>query len=359
MRLLLVEPYHSGSHRAWAEGYAATSGHEVRLLTHPGRWWKWRMRGAAVTLAGSLADLDGWIPDAVLVSDMVDLGHFRTLARPFIGGAPTAIYFHKSQLTYPDPPGTTPDDSYALINWVSVLAADRVLFNSGYHQDAFFSALPGLLAKVPDLAHTRLIAGVEARSVVLPVGVDLSWVQARTDRDGPPRILWSHRWEFDKDPEAFADAIGRLVDRGRDFELVLLGTRPPHTPPALQRIRKVAADHIVYDGHAPTDLYRELVTASDIVVSTAIQEFFGISVVEATAAGCLPVLPRRLSYPWLIPDAFHDEVLYDEGQLAAALDRALERQRSPDGLANAMTRFSWEVLAPEYDRLLEELAQEG
>ncbi len=39
MKVLLVEPYFGGSHRSWAEGYAATSRHEVRPITHPGRWW--------------------------------------------------------------------------------------------------------------------------------------------------------------------------------------------------------------------------------------------------------------------------------------------------------------------------------
>lgn len=58
MRILLVEPYHTGFHRAWAEGFARHSSHDVRLLTHPGRSWKWRMRGSALTLARSLVALD-------------------------------------------------------------------------------------------------------------------------------------------------------------------------------------------------------------------------------------------------------------------------------------------------------------
>ncbi|MBK9052142.1 MAG: DUF3524 domain-containing protein [Chloroflexi bacterium] len=45
MKLLLISPYHSGSHKAWAEGYARHSQHEVRLLTLPGQFWKWRLQG--------------------------------------------------------------------------------------------------------------------------------------------------------------------------------------------------------------------------------------------------------------------------------------------------------------------------
>lgn len=355
MRVLLVEPYYSGSHRAWADGYVRHSSHDVRLITHPGRWWKWRMKGGAVTLAASLESLEGWAPDVVLVSDMIDLAHFRVLARPHIGDPPTALYFHESQLTYPVAPGTSPDHSYSLTNWISACAADAVLFNSGYHRQVFFERLAGFLAAFPDMGHEHLIQDVESRSDVLPVGVDLAWVHPRSTGRGTPRILWNHRWEYDKDPEAFADAVEHLLRIGVDFELVLVGPRPGRIPAALARIREVAGDRIVHDGEAPTPTYRKLVAGSDIVVSTSRQEFFGISVVEAIASGCRPVLPDRLSYPWLIPGEYHDEVLYPEGELGPALVRALQRPRAPEPLAEAMMRFDWTEMAPDYDSRLEEL----
>lgn len=359
MRVLLVEPYYDGSHRAWADGYLEHSAHDVRLISHPGRWWKWRMRGAAVTLAAALRDLDGWQPNVVMASDMVDLAHFRALARPFIGEAPVALYFHESQLTYPDPPGVPADDSYALTNWISAYSADWVFFNSGYHRDNFFESLPDLLRRFPDHRHDHLIAEVVTRSEVLPVGVDLAWLPKRSHRSGPPRILWNHRWEHDKDPDVFAEAIERLVDMGRPFELVLLGPRSNKTPPALDRIRHIAGKRIIHDGAPPTAAYRKLVAESDIVVSTARQEFFGVSVVEAIATGCRPVLPNRLSYPWLIPEQHHERVLYQEDRLLPALVDALADPSAPEELAETMHRFSWEKMAPLYDDHLEVLARPG
>lgn len=357
MRLLLVEPYYAGSHRAWADGYVKHSAHDVRLITHPGRWWKWRMRGAAITLAASLASLDGWRPDVVMVSDMIDLAHFKTLARTFIGDAPMVLYFHESQLTYPDPPGAIADDSYALINWISAYTADYVFFNSGYHQDVFFESIPAFLRRFPDHRHDQLIAEVRARSEVLPVGVDLSRIPERSNRSGFPRILRNHRWEYDKDPDAFADAIERVVDMGIVFELVLAGARSPKTPLALDRIRDAAGERIVHDGATPTSTYHKLVVESDIVVSTARQEFFGVSVVEAVAAGCRPVLPNRLSYPWLIPQLHHDNVLYEERQLVPALVNALADPAPAVDLPQSMNQFSWEAVAPLYDARMERIAQ--
>jgi hypothetical protein len=50
------------------------------------------------------------------------------------------------------------------------------------------------------------------------------------------------------------------------------------------------------------------------VVSTAIQEFFGIAVVAAIYCRCFPVLPRRLAYPEVTPEASHEACLYDDFQ---------------------------------------------
>lgn len=81
-------------------------------------------------------------------------------------------------------------------------------------------------------------------------------------------------------------------------------------------------------------------------MSASRQEFFGVSVVEAMASGYRPVLPDRLSYPGLIPDEYHDEVLYPEGEFGPALARALQRPRAPEPLAEAMMRFDWTRMAP-------------
>ena len=47
--------------------------------------------------------------------------------------------------------------------------------------------------------------------------------------------------------------------------------------------------------------YWEWLHKADWVLSTADHEFFGIAVVEALFAGCLPWLPERLSYRELLP----------------------------------------------------------
>ncbi|HSR31236.1 MAG TPA: DUF3524 domain-containing protein, partial [Anaerolineae bacterium] len=145
----MVEPYYTGSHQAWADGYRAHSRHDVRLLTLPGRFWKWRMQGGAVTLAHKVRALNER-PDLVLASDMLNLPVFLTLAGEGLATMPVALYFHENQLTYPLQSGEKRDLHYGFINFVSALRADAVLFNSAYHLEAFFEELPRLLKHFPD-----------------------------------------------------------------------------------------------------------------------------------------------------------------------------------------------------------------
>ncbi len=54
MNFLFLEPFYGGSHRDFADGLIAHSRHRIDLVTLPARFWKWRMRGAALYLAGKI-----------------------------------------------------------------------------------------------------------------------------------------------------------------------------------------------------------------------------------------------------------------------------------------------------------------
>ena len=174
-QVLVVEPYFSGSHQAWAAGYRDHSTHSVELLTLPGRFWKWRMFGGSLTLGRLAAERP--TPDVLMVSDMVDLPSFLGHAGHNIASVKTVLYMHENQLTYPLSPTARDDLAYAYMNWSSMVRADEVWFNSQFHLDAVFSALPRFLRHFPDHRHTGLLDSVQAKSQVVPVGVDLGWVQ--------------------------------------------------------------------------------------------------------------------------------------------------------------------------------------
>ena len=101
MRILIVEPYFTGSHASWAEGYVCNSRHEVEILKLSGAYWKWRMHGGAVTLARQFLDSGKRPPDVILATDMLDVTTFQALTRSVTANTPFAMYFHENQLTYP------------------------------------------------------------------------------------------------------------------------------------------------------------------------------------------------------------------------------------------------------------------
>ena len=82
-QVVLVESYYGGSHRAWVDSWVRHSRPEISLVTHPDEFWRWRMRGGAVTLAADFADLvaANGAPDAVVVSGLVDVASFAGHAR--------------------------------------------------------------------------------------------------------------------------------------------------------------------------------------------------------------------------------------------------------------------------------------
>ena len=359
MRVLLIEPYFGGSHRAWAEGFRDHSSHEVTLIALPARWWRWRMRGAAVTIAERVAEVAdaGYRPDVVLVSSMIDLGLLRALLDGIWDRVPTALYFHESQLTYPDSPQLEPDLSYGFINWTSALAADRVFFNSAYHLEVFFGEVDRMLRGFPDHRHSHLVEEVRARSSVLPVGIDLSWVGERSDPGHRPLVLWNHRWEHDKAPDVFFEAVRELVDEEVAFDLAVCGESFRQVPEEFLSAACDLGGRMVQFGHAPLETYRSILMRSDVVVSTARQEFFGVAVMEAIAAGARPVLPNRLSYPHLVPESCV-EVLYPDGGLVAALRTAiLDGERfDREALIERARSFGWDRVVDRYDREMTELS---
>lgn len=377
MHLWLVSPYHTGSHQAWAEGYIRHTRHTITPLTMAGRFWKWRMQGGAIELAAQATQLleAGNTPDAILTTDMLNLPAWLGLVRGKLPShVPVALYMHENQLTYPWRPGEGRDLTYAMINWLSQLTADAVIFNSRYHHDAWFGELPNLLKHYPDYNHLRLVNAVQARGHVLPVGIEALAIAhiASRQRVAPthqspnfsglsaPLILWNQRWEHDKRPDRFFALLHRLRAAGVRFRLAVAGENFRQMPAEFEAARVQLADVIEHWGYIESrEEYLALLAHADLVISTADHEFFGISVLEAIAAGAFPILPARLSYPELIPPAQHAWCLYkDEDELDDKVQSRLHHPLpTPPALqATVLARFDWCSVAAAYDDFLAGLA---
>ena len=361
MKITLLAPYYTGSHAAWADGLARTSRHEVELLSLSGYFWKWRMHGGAVTLARRFLDA-GAQPDMLLTTDMLDLTTFLALTRRHTANLPVALYMHENQLTYPLRPGEKRDLHYGFINYASMMAADRVLFNSTYHRESIFDELPRLLKHFPDYNELGSLEPLREKSQVLPLGIDL----ARYDvfrpaehRSGPPLILWNHRWEYDKNPGEFFRVLFQLADEGLEFQVALAGENNRQIPAEFETARERLGERVVHYGFAEDfETYALLLWRADILPVTSRHDFFGASVVEAMYCGVWPLLPARLTYPDFIPTAWKDTCLYRTrteliGQLRRLIQE-VERHRTAS-LGDYVARYDWSQLAGAYDACFQDI----
>lgn len=321
LRVLAIDPFHGGSHREFLISTIKRSHHQWSLVTGKPVHWKWRMRSAPLELAAAASRLiqHQGPPDLIFCTDMLDLAQWRGLLRdPRVLTIPTAMYFHESQWNYPISPKARVDLHYGYTNLISALAADACWFNSAFHRDDFLKASESFVARMPDAKQCHDVPNLRKRCRVLPPGFEAAESQDRefTGHRQTLTIGWVSRWEHDKRPDRFHELLSLLEPMNVDFELVLLGPRPPKTPGALQEIREHFATRIIHDGLAESTCeYQSWLRRIDVIVSTADHEFFGIAACESIWAGAAPVLPNRLSYPELVPR----ESLYDSIDDAARM----------------------------------------
>ena len=387
LHILLLSPYHSGSHQAWAEGFQTHTSHRVTLLTLPGESWKWRMHGAAVTLAQRVLEMAVDPIDLVLVDDMFDLATFIALTRKRLSNARFVLYMHENQLLYPLPKDQSKgpmrrnwglrERQYVLINWKSMLAADAIFFNSVDHRSRFLTELPRFLNHYQSYGERETVEILREKSAVLPVGIDFARLdtpltEAKKAKEDllhrkKPLILWNQRWEYDKNPDQFVKLILKLARAGIDFELAICGEafqrgkdqETPFTP-----LQKELPNQIIHFGFASADRYRELLWQSDITISTAKHEFFGISILEAVYCHTFPLLPDRLSYPELFPKGTHGAILYRNerelfDRLVTILPDHVRRKMVTDSLSTHVKKYGWPQIIRQYDQKIGTIVQNG
>lgn len=291
------------------------------------------MRHAAITFAASLGQSQGASDDFDLIfcSSMLDLATFRGLASADIARLPAIVYFHENQLTYPVRREEPRDVHFGLTQMNACLAAQEVWFNSSFHLEAFLSRLSEILKTMPPAELGEPVEAIHRKSRVVPPPVSLLSPLEEKDKNKPLHLLWSARWEHDKNPEAFFAALKLLVDRGLDFRVSVLGERFREVPEVFSNSLEWLGDRVLHWGFQQSrNDYTDVVRRADVFVSTARHEFFGIATVEAMSAGVVPLLPDRLSYPELLTRM----------ELEEDLQRRLLFDGSPETLAERIAAMA-------------------
>jgi len=246
-------------------------------------------------------------------------------------------------------------------------AADKVVFNSWYHLNTFLEALPRFLKQFPDRNELETVETIRAKSCVLHLGVDLQRFntskipqQSEEHTNQAPLILWNHRWEYDKNPEEFFEALFVLQEQGLDFRVAIHGESFRKNSPIFETARKKLGNKIVHYGYAENfEQYAQWLHRADILPVTSKQDFFGASIVQALYCGCYPLLPKRLTYPELVsyekyPDIFYNdfEELVEKLSISVQEIDTIRKQ----SFRQCIEPYSWQNMSPEYDKAFSALS---
>ena len=319
------------------------------------------MLGGAITLAEKFNKLD-LIPGLILATDMLNLSSFLALTRKRTVNVPTSIYFHENQLTYPWSPidrdvKNNRDHHFSFINYISAHIADKVFFNSAYHKDIFLKDLTRFLKQSPDNRGLKTVDTLRAKSEVLYLGVDLTEISLHEPepvKNRKPLILWNHRWEHDKNPEDLINTLISLKNKNIDFNVAFLGECFNKVPDIFLKAKKHLKENIVHFGYVEDQAeYIDWLWRADIIPVTSHHDFFGASIVQAIHCGCIPLLPKRLSYPELVPVGKYPDNFYSgQEDLAAKLEDMILNPQNYPAPKEAVARFDWPNMISEYNEKL-------
>jgi glycosyltransferase involved in cell wall biosynthesis len=359
--ILLLEPYYGGSHKNFLTGLVQHVSCDFTLLTLPARKWKMRMQLAAPWFAERIEELAaaGTRFDSILCSTFIDVAVLRCLLAKKRIYLPLGIYFHENQFSYP---GQVPDSGmfqFCAINFTSALCADLLAFNSQYNLETFLQGVRGYLKKATDMKLSSCVEMLSAKATVLYPGMDYTFIDnsPAQQKNKDPIVLWNHRWEHDKDPETFFEGLFALQKKF-SFKLIVLGEQFRQQPSVFAKAKQRLEGRLIHFGYVPDKgEYARLLKLADIIVSTAVHEFFGISVLEGVRAGCIPLVPDRLSYQELFPLQYR----YPANTFTKYLGRLLHTKSTLDsGQSLQLTEpYSWTRLASHYTRWLNTLESNG
>ena len=211
---------------------------------------------------------------------------------------------------------------------------------------------------MPDAVPPGVVEHIAGKSCVIPVPLEQHWFTDSSRADaGPLTIVWNHRWEYDKAPERMFAALLKLQEDGVDFRVHVIGQQFREQPPVFAEMRPLLESHIGEWGMVEPDTeYQKLLQQSHVVLSTTLHEFQGLAVLEAVAAGCVPLVPDRLAYPEFIADDYRYPSYPDdpvrESEVIAVQLKALAQDHQNGVLAKSpnLSKISWSQLRADYEK---------
>lgn len=162
------------------------------------------------------------------------------------------------------------------------LAADIVLFNSDFNRTSFLNNIHSFLNIQSDFKLRNIKEKIEPKCQVLyfPINFHKMPTRIHSHDDELERglhLIWPHRWEHDKNPREFIDALLELNKRQRQFRVSIIGESFQTIPACFDGVQVQLGAKLINFGYLNRDEYFQCLLDGDIVISTADHEFYGVS----------------------------------------------------------------------------------
>lgn len=161
------------------------------------------------------------------------------------------------------------------------------------------------------------------------------------------KVVFSSRWDTEKNPGFFMDVVLRILERRRDIQFVICTSAPKlrsNDPLNLQTLYEAMSTYpsniFLKEGLTKEQYYEELCSAK-VQINTASQDWISFTLLEAAVAGCVPIYPCYRSFP----ETFIGEhsCLYEAWNSMSAVELVLDALNSPDEWwdYDSIQRRSW------------------
>jgi glycosyltransferase involved in cell wall biosynthesis len=220
----------------------------------------------------------------------------------------------------------------------------------------------------------RSVGFPEKRITVIPNGVDLSCFNGEIDASvmrkelgigGEPLVMTAGRLIKGKSPDLLVSAFARVLKVVPDAKLVIAGSGREEDNLCRQIKGLNITDSVFMVGKVPREQVARLMAAADVFVLSSKLESFGLSLLEASAAGTPVVCSNAGGVLEVFQNGFN-ALLYppgDDDAMAEAIisliqDSELAEKISANA-AETAKRFTWEMTAQRTLRVYEEVLQEN
>lgn len=146
------------------------------------------------------------------------------------------------------------------------------------------------------------------------------------------RVIYTSRWDWEKNPTFFLDVARWLKEQSKDFEFVVTTSAKKirsNNVYLLEKLRQAVNDGIVtlLEGLTKEQYYIELLK-SGVQFNCAYQDWVSWTLLEATTCGCTPVYPRFRSFPECFPSSLSD-FLYTPNNVEEAAYKVIKAANFP------------------------------